>query len=1296
MATFNEAMLARNRTFSIRVGTYANSDIKEASFSYGYIAGDTFKPGGTVAGSAKIVFTRILTNFNKLDKIYPEIGLLVDGRLQWTKMGEWYINDIQLDRNRNQTMLDLMDGMFKLNQPYLTDLSYPAQIRDVIREIVAKTGITLQTDDLGFRAIQHHIRSTPSKKDITFREVLSQAIQLLGFSAFFNRDGKLEIRGLKESGLTITADSYYLHGLERSEIEYQIAGITCKKDKETLSVGLRTGRSLELENSFMIQNILDSLYSDLKDLRYYPYSLKYQGHLRLDVGSWVTIVTNKGESFKVPVLHQSFNFKGGLSGQISADSKAGNDTQYIYKGFFAKKIEQVSTDLAAEVQQQLEYVNQKFEEQTGAIKTELEEGIRQGIVSANQKAESLATDIRKQIEQVSNQIAQEEQSQNAQIAESLRIAGLSNNLAQEAKQIATSANQSIANFGNQLQSTNDLLTQQAKDLLAQAQAQTDLTNRVTTVEDTANGTKMTVTELSKTVDGHAGQISSVNQRTKTVEDGLSGLTTKYENLSVGSRNLLTNTKTLADSRGNRFNTTDTYQGFTIAKSIIPQGYTQSYVDTFSQHTSVIVNGNMYIVSFYAKADAQTEIHCYFYSPNTTTSSLSSTGYSGNSPDGLAKVVIGTEWKRYWIVWTQNGASTTTDKSVILGRHFSKTNNFYMCAPALYDGNLNKDWSEANEDIRQVVAEYKQSSDQNYANLTQRMQTTEGNLSEAQTLLNQTSQQLQSKANQSSLDTLTGRVSNAETKITQTAEGLTQEITATRNMIPTDISSQNLLRGTKDMIKKGNTHKDDWYTEGAVLVDEIVDGYPFTFKKWSSGAKTSPSIEITVKSGVEYTFTAYIARENAGRLYFYLYDTWDYHITSATRRETIIESVGPEIQRFKITFVPTRDGKIRPRFAMSPSDQGWFMAGGYKLNRGPIASDWSLATEDLTTVTNFNRVEETVNSHTQTIGSVGATGTILDNLSRVTQTANLIQSEVLGTNGLKTQMSQLAGSWSIKNLTSAGTVLNQLNLNKDGTVKIDGKLVQITGTTYIQDGVIASAKIAGLDAGKVTTGYLDAARIATEAITADKLKVDQAFFNKLTVNEAYLSQLFAKNAFIAQVQAVTLSATKISGGILNATNGAMSINLNQANISFNSSATIDFNSSGNALRRRVGDVTGFLHFNDASAGGTYVGLGVTSHNEGINSQSAGRFAGVRIFRSNDTTDQTEIYGDKIVLSDSFSSNRQLSISTTKLDGFYEMANIIKSIKSLWKCWLHLNGIGWNLDNYDLRKAIINEYNTNNIG
>ncbi|MFX3835044.1 gp58-like family protein, partial [Streptococcus suis] len=94
--------------------------------------------------------------------------------------------------------------------------------------------------------------------------------------------------------------------------------------------------------------------------------------------------------------------------------------------------------------------------------------------------------------------------------------------------------------------------------------------------------------------------------------------------------------------------------------------------------------------------------------------------------------------------------------------------------------------------------------------------------------------------------------------------------------------------------------------------------------------------------------------------------------------------------------------------------------------------------------------------------------------------------VSGTNVLKTQVSTLAGSYAIKRLTKAGDVLGKINLNRDGSIKLDGSLVQITGKTYIKDGVISAAKIGDLDAGKIKTGTMDAARIKANSIDGSKL------------------------------------------------------------------------------------------------------------------------------------------------------------------------------------------------------------------
>ncbi len=413
---FDKAMFAKERTLAIRVGDYASRDIKEASFEYGYIKGDTYKPGGTCAGSGKITFTSIITTFNKLDILHPEIGLLVGDTYQWVKMGEYFINDIEIDRNRNTTTLELMDGMFKLNREYVTDLHFPAEVREVIQEICLKTGIELANDYFGISAMRYHIEQVPEGKKLSFRDMLSAMTQMIGMSCFFNREGKMEIRDLTESNITINADSYFLHGLTKSEIEYQIAGITCKTDKKSLTVGMKTGRSLELDNVFMTQSALNDLYYKLKNLTYYPYNLNYQGHLLLEVGQWVTIQTNKKETFKVPVLSQSFTFKGGLRGRISADSKAGNDTQYSYEGTITKQIKQ-QDGIEAKIQAQIAAADAAFEAEFEKRKKAIDDAIEKYKANAEEFGAKIHEEMEKERPEFVKRIREELMSGADSIAE---------------------------------------------------------------------------------------------------------------------------------------------------------------------------------------------------------------------------------------------------------------------------------------------------------------------------------------------------------------------------------------------------------------------------------------------------------------------------------------------------------------------------------------------------------------------------------------------------------------------------------------------------------------------------------------------------------------------------------------------------------------------------------------------------------------------------------------------------------------------------------------------------------------
>ncbi|MDG8340666.1 tail fiber domain-containing protein [Streptococcus pneumoniae] len=528
---FDRAMFAKERTLAIRVGDYASRDIKEASFEYGYIKGDTYKPGGTCAGSGKITFTSIITTFNKLDTLHPEIGLLVGDTYQWVKMGEYFINDIEIDRNRNTTTLELMDGMFKLNREYVTDLHFPAEVREVIQEICLKTGIELANDYFGISAMRYHIEQVPEGKKLSFRDMLSAMTQMIGMSCFFNREGKMEIRDLTESNITINADSYFLHGLTKSEIEYQIAGITCKTDKKSLTVGMKTGRSLELDNVFMTQSALNDLYYKLKNLTYYPYNLNYQGHLLLEVGQWVTIQTNKKETFKVPVLSQSFTFKGGLRGRISADSKAGNDTQYSYEGTITKHIKQ-QDDIEAKIQAQIEAADKDFDQKVDKIKKDFNDQVELAKARAEEVKRELSDTINQRFNSFDNGPLKETK---RKAEEALRNAGASTLLAQEAKRIGLDSVARLEAFKSQTTSAQTALSGDldalkrtiANDIRPkQAQAEAEIAKQAEALSRTKNelaGASTLLAQEAKRIElDSVARLEAFKSQTTSAQTALSG------------------------------------------------------------------------------------------------------------------------------------------------------------------------------------------------------------------------------------------------------------------------------------------------------------------------------------------------------------------------------------------------------------------------------------------------------------------------------------------------------------------------------------------------------------------------------------------------------------------------------------------------------------------------------------------------------------------------------------------------------------------------------------------------------
>ncbi|HEM3647431.1 TPA: phage tail protein [Streptococcus suis] len=895
------------------------------------------------------------------------------------------------------------------------------------------------------------------------------------------------------------------------------------------------------------------------------------------------------------------------------------------------------------------------------------------------------------------------------------------------------------------------VTSQAQTILAQARAQADLTSRVATVETTANGTKSTVTELSKTLNKATGDIASVTSRTKTVEDNLSQTRTQYEALTQTVNGHTGQIDSISRRTGTieagltgvterfeklRFNNRNYFRGYQLNEEIAVRNYgpTAGFIQIHDKITADLVGtvGETYTISF--------EV----ISPNgdATVRAYNSNGYP--SYFSFVKAFsdpVGNVWKKYSYTFTNqhnpNGSATTNYNRL---EFYFNRNGCRLRNIKIEKGSFATDWCPADEDVNAEIATYKRTAEESSAELQRQIQLVDGKAIDAKNYAQQTAEGFRTRIE--SLETY----KNAEgTRASQYFAASRDETARQVSALRTAVTDGYVAKAKYEEDARGVTQRFEslqvggrnyihnfGFTDSSYTLNNIVSQWRYE-RIADPTSRSGYHIKATCTQagigGFHRPFVDLRGEHWQGRTMTYAVDVkCSRAVTIAIGAEAIEsgiknQSVSTEWQRFAVTgkvkhistwsFVfyirntqwqvgdvvyirdpQLEDGTMATTPSPAPEDQQSYADTKIAEYKNTVDGRFATLQSQKANQVDLQTVRETVNLYERIIGST-ETG-IKDKVARMVMADSLFLTEVKDKiSGTATQVNQLSNSWAVKNLTSAGTVLNQINLMANGTNRIDGRLTHITGQTLIDNAVITSAMISGLDAGKINTGTLNAARIATNSIDGSKLVFDQAFVNKMTSNEAYLKQLFAKDAFITSVQAVTLSASRIVGGLLRATNGAVEFDLNRAKLTFNSSAKIEFNSSNNALVRKVGDVTGFLHFNNATAGGTYVGLGVTSHNEGVKSQNTGRFAGVRIFRSNDSVDQTEIYGDKIYLGHGFGGNAVV-VTPTKLDATYELVDVINSIKALWRCWLHWNNVGWNPDDMNMRRAVINEYNAHNIG
>ncbi|HFI0402821.1 TPA: gp58-like family protein [Streptococcus suis] len=569
-------------------------------------------------------------------------------------------------------------------------------------------------------------------------------------------------------------------------------------------------------------------------------------------------------------------------------------------------------------------------------------------------------------------------------------------------------------------------------------------------------------------------------------------------------------------------------------------------------------------------------------------------------------------------------------------------------------------------------------------LSTSLATTDDKITTAETEIRNLVDEVSNKVSQTDYNTLTGRVDSAETAISQhadeiskrltktqvdeaitdkgyatttvlenkvkeTADSFSRTISETKALIPNNMSNRNLALGTSDSWSayvSTNSARSNWRVE--------ICRIDFNHYKASVGKKLNLFVHISAdnvtldsSSSHKIAIQAYVLKKDGSVLWHGdtpFHRQWvrdlksgnNYHIVKLSKE------VKPSIYE--------EGARLVVECRIDGANHVDFHHRAVMVTASDIFPDaWSPAPEDVATVTALHDVKDTVSSHTRTIGAIGETGSILDNVSKVTQTANGLVQEVTGEGGLKTQVSTLAGSYAIKSLTKAGDVLGQINLNKDGSVRINEGLISIGERTYIKDGVIKSAMIGEGQIGTAHIGEIDAGIAKIINLDVSNIKGLDAAFIKAKI----------ENAFIEWMKGKTITAQ----------NEAMTIGLNDAFIRFKDNAKIEFQSENNTLYRTKNGTSAFIHFRDDSYNGVYTAMGVNADNTGTqNDYSSGSFAGVRVIRSNPsrysgtTVDQVQLVGDEIRIRHGYGYENDYLVIKWDNQGKIDLIKFLRSVAS----------------------------------
>ena len=799
-------------------------------------------------------------------------------------------------------------------------------------------------------------------------------------------------------------------------------------------------------------------------------------------------------------------FQSGLANAI------GNAVSDAVKG----EAQQLHDDFERQLERELKNADLAFDRQ----KEELVNQFTDGLNAAKARAEEVKRELSDTIDQrFSSFDSGPLQEAKRKAEEALRNAGASTLLAQEAKRIGLDSIARLEAFKSQATSAQTALSGDL-DVLKQT-----VNNEV----NQASEHRRTTTEALSRMTGQMNGFATKSE----VAQGIDGLTQTFAKMRVGGRNLLRGSKGpfLPDRKPANFD-----------NNILYVGNTSIYME----------QGQEYIIS--AKTDGNFTAH-----------------HDGlKESDNVVLWIMDKDSRNYQIV--SDLKTGTTGTKIIwnkpTGIYHLRVNTYHKEAvKSVWDvkiekGNIATDWSPAIEDVESQITEARTEFKQTADGLSTKMAAVEtyvGQDNQRQESLRRYTRE-ESAKQATAVRELISRDYVGKATHQEDVRGIERRFEAITNqqngLIATQIANYKksvdgrFTEITSLISGKANQMDFQRVQETSKLYERIIGSNENDISnKVARMALTNQLFQVEVskaaKGGRNYIRGIKEMRVGSGS-----WDSGTFRGSGSGSIRTIEVSDGPVSGFNKAVRIISSD----PKGQIGVAQDGFeIMPGTYTMSvwiRGSAGQRvrlqnywWSddstgispefILKDDKWTYLTFS--SERKKAGKLSIGYVylvnGAKGSYLDILAPQLEEGSIATSARPALEdtdeAIRTVQSQLFDSWAVQNLTSAGSIVSQINATNN-QILIEAEKIRLKGKTLLDELTAIQGYFKRLFVGDASVGTLNSDIIRSNSITADKLVMDMAMARRFVSSDIFTDTLAAKEAFINKLRSVVVTATLLEG------------------------------------------------------------------------------------------------------------------------------------------------------------------------